>query len=132
MGTMLVKLLVRVICVAAAFVYVLPHIDGVKMSSDLVFLVIASLIFNLLFTMVEWLLDVVVIGVNISTLSIGLMFARLLEFVFLLLAPSVALYGCAKFMPRICDIENYYPSTIVAGIALGGVLFAQQIASNRK
>jgi hypothetical protein len=107
-------------------------VDGITLWKDPFWLFIISILFNLLFAIVEWLLDVVVIGINISTLSIGLIFSRLLEFASLLLAPSVALYGCSKFLPQCCQIANYYPSAVVAGITLGGILFAQQLATNRK
>jgi hypothetical protein len=128
----LIKLLLRIFFVALAFTYILPYIDGIRLSGDVMWMCALSIVFNLLFALVEWVLDVVVIGINISTLSIGILFSRFLEFASLLLAPSVALFGCAQILPHNCQLLNYYPTTIVAGITLGGIIFALQIAASRK
>jgi hypothetical protein len=61
-----------------------------------------------------------------------MLFSRLLELVALLLAPAAALYGCSKILPQFCEIANFYPDAVVAGITLGGVLFAQELAADRK
>jgi hypothetical protein len=129
---MLIKFLFRVVLVGMALVYALPQIEGVKFFTELIPTIITSVVFNLLFLALEWLLDVIVIGINISTLSIGVIFARLLEFVALVLAPAVALYGCAKFLPGYLQVNSFYPSSIVAGLVLGGVLFAHSLADKRK
>lgn len=117
---------------AGAIFYVLPYLDGIKVPHDLPNMLIISILFNIFFAALEWLLDVVVIGINISTLSIGILFSRFISFATLLLAPAVAFYGCAKFLPRYCQVDNFYPSSVIAGLTIGSILFAELLAERKK
>jgi uncharacterized membrane protein YvlD (DUF360 family) len=124
MFLVLIRLLVRIMLVTLAFVYVTPYVSGVKFHGDFAGALVTSLIFNAAFWGLECLLSVVVFGINIGTLGLGAFISNSLKFVAALLSPSLALFGAAKIMPGVLQIGNYFPSAIIYGFMLGGVLWA--------
>lgn len=121
---MLIKLLLRVALVTAAFLYVTPYITGVKFHGDIGNALIASLIFNAAFWGLECLMACIVLGINIGTLGLGAFISGSIKFVLALLAPSVALFGLSKVVPNMVHIVSYFPGAIVYGLMLGGIIWA--------
>lgn len=124
------KFLLRTTLIALAFAFALPLVSGAQFHGDWIGASVTSLVFNLLFLGLEWLLGAIVFGINISTLGLGVIITSGLRFIATLLAPSVALYGTAQLMPRFLEISNFFPVAIVVGLMLGGVLWAT--ASSKK
>lgn len=121
---MLIRFIIRIALVAAALTYFLPDVAGVKFHGDAYSAVATSLVFNVVFFGLEWLLGILVFGINIGTLGLGVIITNGIKFVAGLLAPSAALYGTSHLLPRFLQISNYWPNSIVAGLVLGGVLWA--------
>jgi hypothetical protein len=118
------RLITRVALVAIAFVYLTPHITGVRFHGDWWGALSASVLFNAAFWGLECLFAVIVFGINIGTLGLGAFLTGTIKFVAALLSPSLALCGVAQMMPNVVRFGNYYPDTLVFGFALGGLLWA--------
>ncbi len=121
---MLVRFIVRIGLVAAAVAFLLPDVSGVKFHGDAFSAVATALVFNIVFVGLEWLLGILVFGINIGTLGLGVLITNGIKFLAGLLAPSAALYGTAQLLPKFLQISHYWPNAIVAGLILGGVLWA--------
>lgn len=120
---MLIRFVLRIALVAAALAYFLPDVTGVKFHGDAVSAVATSLVFNVVFLGLEWLLGILVFGINIGTLGLGIFITNGIKFLASLLAPSAALYGTSHLLPKFLQITHYWPNAIVAGLVLGGVLW---------
>jgi uncharacterized membrane protein YvlD (DUF360 family) len=118
-----VRFILRIVLVAAVFAYFLPDVSGVKFHGDVFSAVATSLVFNIVFIGLEWLLGIIVLGINIGTLGLGVLITNGLKFAASLLAPSAALYGTSHLLPKFLQIAHYWPNAIVAGLVLGGVLW---------
>ena len=123
-ANVLIRFVIRIALVAAALAYFLPDVSGVKFHGDAFSAVATSLVFNVVFFGLEWLLGILVFGINIGTLGLGVIITNGLKFVAGLLAPSAALYGTSHLLPRFLQITHYWPNAIVAGLVLGGILWA--------
>lgn len=121
---MIVKLLTRVVLVTIAFAYMTPYIAGVKFEGNLLLALLASVVFNAAFWLLECLLAVVVFGINIGTLGLGAFLTGSIKFTAALIAPSLALMGAALIMPGALHVRNYFPGALVYGLFLGGLLWA--------
>jgi hypothetical protein len=119
-----VKFLLRIALVAIAVFYALPRVSGVNFHGDFLGALATSAVFNVAFFGLEWLLGIIVFGINIGTLGLGVFITSSLRFFAGLLTPSLALLGTSKVMPGFLQVSNYWPSGIVAGLVLGGVLWA--------
>ena len=128
----MVRFLLRIALVALALNFALPAVTGVKFSGDPVGAVATSLVFNVTYFGLEWLLGVVALGINIGTLGLGVIVTSGLKFFAGLLAPSVALYGTSQVLPKFLHISHYFPGALVAGLMLGGVLWATAPGKRRK
>lgn len=117
------RFLLRIALVALAVAYVLPAVSGVTFHGDAVSAVATSLVFNVVFVGLEWLLGILVFGINIGTLGLGVIFTTGLKFVANLLAPSAALYGTSHLLPKFLQINDFYPNALVGGLVLGGLLW---------
>ena len=120
----MIKFLLRIALVAVAITYALPRVSGVDFHGDAMGALATSLVFNVAFFGLEWLLGVIVFGINVSTLGLGVFITSSLRFFAGLLTPSFALFGTSKLMPGFLQVSNYWPNTIVAGLVLGGILWA--------
>jgi hypothetical protein len=128
----MIKFILRIALVAAALTYALPRVSGVDFHGDFLGALATSLIFNVAFFGLEWLLGVLVFGINIGTLGLGVFITSTLRFFAGLLTPSLALLGTSKLMPGFLQLSNYWPSSIVAGLVLGGVLWATLPEAKKK
>jgi hypothetical protein len=122
-GSGVIKFVIRTVLIAMAFAIALPLISGAHFHGDWIGASMTSLVFNGLFLALEWALGAVVLGINISTLGLGVIITNGIKFFATLLAPSVALYGTAKVMPNFIQLGDFY-TTLVGGLMLGGVLWA--------
>jgi uncharacterized membrane protein YvlD (DUF360 family) len=118
-----IRFALRIVLIAVAVAYALPLVSGVNFKGDIIGALATSLVFNLSFATLEWLLGVVVLGINIGTLGLGFIVATGIKFLASLLAPSLALFGTAQLMPRFLHITNYFPACLVSGLMLGGLLW---------
>lgn len=118
------RFLLRVVLVAYALAFLIPTIAGISFKGDWLAAFSSSLVFTTVFTAIEWLLGVLVFGINVSTLGIGVIITSGLKFVVSLLAPTAALYGTAKIMPQFIGLNDLAPSMLAGGLLLGGLLFA--------
>jgi hypothetical protein len=121
---MLGRVIVRIVLVTLAFVYITPHISGVKFQGDWTGALLASLLFNAVFWGLECLFAVIVFGINIGTLGLGAFLTGTIKFLAALVSPSLALCGVAQVMPQVFKFGHFYPDTLVFGFALGGLLWA--------
>jgi len=126
-----IRFVLRIALVAAAVAYALPDVSGIKFHGDAVAALATSLVFNVVFLGLEWLLGVIVLGINIGTLGLGVIITSGLKFVASLLAPSAALYGTSQLLPKFIQVSHYYPNAIVAGLVLGGLLWVT-VPQNKK
>ncbi|MBX9879675.1 MAG: hypothetical protein K2Y22_14550 [Candidatus Obscuribacterales bacterium] len=126
------RFLLRVVLVAYALAFLIPTVAGITFKGDWLAAFSSSLVFTTVFTAIEWLLGVLVFGINVGTLGIGMIITSGLKFVVNLLAPSAALYGTAKLMPQFIRLEDFTPSLFAAGLLLGGLLFATANAKSKK
>jgi uncharacterized membrane protein YvlD (DUF360 family) len=122
-GALVVRFLLRVALVSLALSFALPHIAGVRFSGDPLAAVATSLVFNLTYFGLEWLLAVIAFGINIGTLGLGVFITAALKFVASVLAPSLALMGTSHVMPKFLHISHYFPEAVVAGLVLGGLMW---------
>lgn len=120
---MVIRFLLRITLVAAALAFFLPCVSGVNFHGDGYSAVATSLVFNVFMLAIEWLLGVLVFGINIGTLGLGVLITSAIKFVASLLTPSAALYGTAYVLPKFLQVGHYWPDAIVAGLVLGGVLW---------
>ena len=118
------RFLLRVTLVALAMSLALPYVSGIKFHGDWLGALSTSLVFNIAFIGLEWLLGIIIFGVNVGTLGLGLILTSGFKFIATLLSPSVALMGTAKLMPHFLTITDYYPAAFIAGLTLGGLLWA--------
>lgn len=119
----MIRFLLRIVLVAAAVYYALPDISGIRFHGDGLAAFATSLVFNIVFLGLEWVLGILVFGINIGTLGLGVIITNGLKFAANLLAPSAALYGTSWLLPKFIQVSRYYPAAIVAGLVLGGVLW---------
>jgi hypothetical protein len=110
--------------VMAAMVYALPKVAGIDFHGDWGGALASSLVFNLVFLGLEWVLGILVFGINIGTLGLGLFITNALRWLSGLLLPSFALFGTCQVMPQFVHVTNYFPSAIIGGLILGGLLWA--------
>ena len=129
---MIIKFLLRVCLVTAVFMLLLPFVVGVRFHGDLASALITSLIFNLIFFGLEWLLSIIVFGINITTLGLGVFITNALRFIAGLLIPATALFATSIVMPNFLHIAKFYPNAIVAGFVIGGVLWASLPDNDKK
>lgn len=128
----MVRFLLRVVMVALALAFLVPMVSGITFHGDWLAAVSSSLVFTTVFTAIEWLLGILVFGINIGTLGIGVIITSGLRFVVNLLAPSAALYGTAKLMPQFIGLNELAPSLLAGGLLLGGLLFATTGGKGKK
>ena len=128
----MVRFLLRVALVALALVYAFPAVSGIKFSGDPIGALVTSLVFNVTYFGLEWLLAVVAIGVNIGTLGLGVILTSGLKFLAGLIAPSIALFGTSYVMPQFLQVSHYFPGAVVAGLVLGGILWATAAAGKKR
>jgi hypothetical protein len=119
----MIRFVLRTTLISLAVFFALPMIAGVHFHGDWIAALVTSLIFNVVFLGLEWLLGALVFGINISTLGLGAIITSGLKFFANILAPAVALVGTAHIMPRFIDVTSYYPGALVGGLALGGLLW---------
>lgn len=120
----MLKFLLRICLVALALTYALPKVSGVAFHGDVLGAIVTSVVFNIAFLGLEWLLGIIAFGINIGTLGLGVFLTNGLKLFAGLLTPSIALLGTSKIMHNFLQISNYYPDAIVAGLVLGGLLWA--------
>jgi uncharacterized membrane protein YvlD (DUF360 family) len=118
------RIALRVALTTLALMYAFPHISGIGFHGDWMAALMAASVFNLVFFGLECLLTVIVLGINISTLGLGALITGGIKFVAAILAPSLALAGTAKVLPNMFQVTNWYQGLLVAGLVLGGLLFA--------
>ncbi len=111
----------RLLLIAPALIYLLPHISGVSFHGMWWSAALASLVFNLILSTLEWILGVVSFGINIATLGIGILLTNSLQYAAGLLLPSVSLYVAAQILPKCLHVSNPL-DTLVAGLILGGIM----------
>ena len=128
----MVRFLLRVVMVSLALAFLVPMVSGITFKGDWLAAVSSSLVFTTVFTAIEWLLGILVFGINIGTLGIGVIITNGLRFVVNLLAPSAALYGTAKLMPQFIGLNELAPSLLAGGLLLGGLLFATTGGKGKK
>ena len=126
------KFLLRIVLVAVALAYAFPALSGVRFHGDATAAVATSLVFNVTFLGLEWLLGILVLGINIGTLGLGAVLTSGLKFVASLLAPSAALYGTAEVLPKFLHVSQYCPNAIVAGLVLGGLIWVTAPEKKRR
>ncbi len=129
---MFIRIVLRVALVATALSLFVPNVSGITFHGDAVSAVATSVVFNLLLLSLEWVLGIVVFGINIGTLGLGVLLTSSLKFVASLLSPSVALYGTAWLLPKFLQITHYWPNAVVAGLVVGGVLWVTIPASKKR
>jgi uncharacterized membrane protein YvlD (DUF360 family) len=126
------RFLLRVLLVAYALAFLVPTVAGITFKGDWLAAFSSSLVFTTVFTAIEWLLGVLVFGINVGTLGIGMIITSGLKFVVNLLAPSAALYGTAQLMPQFIRLGDFTPSLFAGGLLLGGLLFATTSGKAKK
>ncbi len=126
------RFLMRVVMVAYALAFLIPTVAGLSFKGDWLAAFSSSLVFTTVFTAIEWLLGVLVFGINVSTLGIGVIITTGLKFLVSLLAPSAALYGTAKLMPQFIGLGDLTPSLLAGGLLLGSLLFATSSSKGKK
>ena len=126
------RFLLRVVLIALALAFLIPTIGGISFKGDWLAALSSSLVFTTVFTAIEWLLGVVVFGINVGTLGIGVIITSGLKFLVNLLAPTAALYGTAKLMPQFIGLKELTPSLLAGGLLLGGLLFATTSGKAKK
>ncbi|MBX9772470.1 MAG: phage holin family protein [Candidatus Obscuribacterales bacterium] len=126
------RFLIRVLMVAYALAFLIPTVAGLSFKGDWLAAFSSSLVFTTVFTAIEWLLGVLVFGINVSTLGIGVIITTGLKFLVSLLAPSAALYGTAKLMPQFIGLSDLTPSLLAGGLLLGSLLFATSSSKGKK
>jgi hypothetical protein len=102
----------------------MPYISGIKFHGDIWGALTLSVVFNAVFFGLECILAVLVFGINIGTLGLGMILTGSIKFIAAMLSPSLALYGTAKMLPGLLHITDYFPGALVAGLMLGGLLWA--------
>jgi len=120
----MLKFLIRTTLVMAAFIYALPMVAGIAFHGDWGGALASSVVFNLVLLGLEWVLGIMVFGINIGTLGLGVFITNGLRWLSGLLLPSLALFGTGLVMPQFVHISNYFPTAIVGGLLLGGLLWA--------
>jgi hypothetical protein len=120
----LFKFLLRIGLVAAALTYALPKVSGVSFHGDTTAALATALVFNVAFFGLEWLLGIIVFGINVGTLGLGVLITNSLKFFAGLITPSLALLGTSRLMPSFLQISDFFPSAVVAGLILGGILWS--------
>lgn len=126
------RFLLRTALVALALVYAFPHLSGIKFSGDPGGALAASLVFNLAYFALEWLLTVVAVGINIGTLGLGVVITSGLRFVAGLMAPSIAVFGTAQVVPGLLSVAGFFPGAVVSGLMLGGILWATAAPARKR
>lgn len=122
----------RVVLVAYALAFLIPKIAGITFKGDWLAAFSSSLVFTTVFTAIEWVLGVLVFGINVGTLGIGMIITSGLKFLVGLLAPTAALYGTAQLMPQFIGLSDFTPSLLAGGLLLGGLLFATTSGKAKK
>jgi hypothetical protein len=128
----MVRFILRVTLVALAMALALPYVAGIQFHGDWLGAVSTSLVFNVAFLGLEWLLGIIVFGINLGTLGLGVIITSGIKFIATLLAPSIALIGTAKLMPHFLSVSDYYPAALIAGLTLGGLLWTTSPEKKKK
>ena len=121
---MIGRIFLLLVLTTLALMYAFPYITGIRFQGDWWAALLAAAVFNVAFLGLECLLAVCVLGINISTLGLGALITGAIKFVAALVSPSLALVGTAKVLPGLFFVGNSYQSLMVAGLVLGGLLWA--------
>lgn len=125
-------MVLRVALTTLALMYAFPCITGISFHGDWLAALLASAVFNAAFFALELLLGAVVLGINISTLGLGVFITGALKFIAAILSPTVALIGTAKILPGLFRVADSAQGLLVAGLVLGGVLWASAPEGKKK
>lgn len=111
------RLLVRIVVTALAFVWILPLIDGIQFRGSF----FEALFLAVLFGVMVWLVDAIAIALSaittISTFGAALLWLIPLWVLGFWLLPAVALKMVSDIMPHTLVIHGWFPS-ILGGLVL--------------
>lgn len=113
----MIRFLVRTALGAAAFFYVLPHIEGIRFHGGWVSAIGLAIFFSLMLWGVETLLFLLSALLTFSTLGLALLVIVPLWLLGFWLIPAVALKLLADFMPNTLEVAGWWPA-ILGGLIL--------------
>jgi len=113
----MIRFLVRTALGAAAFFYVLPHIEGISFHGGWVSAIGLAIFFSLMLWGVETLLFLVSALLTFSTLGLALLVIVPLWLLGFWLIPALALKLLADFMPNTLEVTGWWPA-ILGGLIL--------------
>ena len=108
----MVRLLIRVVLSALAFIYVLPMISGIQFHGGLV----AAMGMALFFGIMVWLVDAAAIAlsalITVGTLGLALLWLIPLWLLGFWILPAVALKLVSDFMPSYLSVTGWIPAIL--------------------
>lgn len=106
----MIKFLIRLLLTAFTFLYVLPHVPGIRFHGGLGIAVVAAIAFGIL----GWLVDAAAVILSavwaISTLGLALLVLIPLWLVGYFVLPAVTLRVLADVMPQHLNIAGWIPA----------------------